>query len=141
MTPRASRPTAVNRASACLWISAAIVLLATGAQLLGWVPLAGATPGMTATIGLVTAGLLAVVAASISARHGWVRWLFIVLYVLGTLGGVAVIVIAPEAFRAVPLILQLNTMAQFILQTAALVFMFHSTSRQWFAAKHAETAP
>jgi hypothetical protein len=111
------------------------------AQVVGWVPLVGSTPGTTAIIGLGTAGLLALVAGSIGARHGWARWLFAVIYVLGTLGALILVATAPEVFRALPIVLQLNTIAQFILQTAALMLMFSSASRQWFATRHAETAP
>jgi hypothetical protein len=96
---------------------------------------------MTATIGLVTAGLLGLIAVSISARRGWGRWLFAVIYVLGTLGFVMLVAITPETFRAFPMVLQANMVVQFALQTAALVLMFSSTSRQWFRARHAATAP
>ena len=107
----------------------------------GWVPLVGATPGMTSIIGLLTATLLAVVAGSINARHGWARWLFAVVFVLGTLVGVVLVVIAPEIFRGLPAVLQANMVVQFILQTAALILMFNSASRQWFATRDAETTP
>ena len=141
MTPSASQPLAIGRAALCLWISTALVLLVMTAQVLGWVPLAGSTPGMTVSIGLVTAALLGFVAASVSARRSWVRWLFAVVYVLGTLGTVVLVVLTPEVFRALPMVLQANMIAQFILQTAALVLMFTSTSRHWFATRHVETAP
>jgi hypothetical protein len=111
------------------------------AQVLGWVPLVGSTPGMTVSIGLVTASLLGFVAASVSARRSWVRWLFAVVYVLGTLGTVALVVLTPAVFRALPIVLQANMVAQFTLQTAALLLMFTSTSRQWFSTKHVEAAP
>ena len=141
MTADASQPAAIRRAALCLWLSAAFALLAMTVQVLGWVPLVGSTPGMTAIIGLATAGLLAVVAISIGARHGWVRWLFAVIYVIGTLGAMVLVVIAPEAFRGIPTVLQANVVAQFILQTAALILMFTSSSRHWFATRRAENAP
>jgi hypothetical protein len=141
MTPGVSQPQTVRRAALCLWLSAALAFLATTAQVLGWVPLVGSTPGTTAVVGLVTAGLLAVVAGSIGARHGWARWLFALVYVLGTLGALVLVIIAPEVFRALPIVLQANTVAQFILQTAALILMFSSDARHWFATRHAETAP
>jgi hypothetical protein len=96
---------------------------------------------MTAIIGLLTVGLLAIVAGSISARHGWARWLFAVIYVLGTLGAMVLVVMAPQFFRVLPIVLQVNMVAQFILQTAALILMFSSASRHWFATRHGETAP
>jgi MFS-type transporter involved in bile tolerance (Atg22 family) len=113
----------------------------TAAKVLGLVPLVGSTAGMTATIGLVTAGLLALIAGSVSARRGWGRWLFAVIYVIGTLGVVMLVLITPETFRTFPLVLQANMVVQFVLQTAALVLMFSSTSRQWFRTRHAATAP
>lgn len=141
MTPSTSRPVSIDRAALCLWIATALVLLVMTAQLLGWVSLVGSTPGMTAGVGLVSAALLGFVAASVSARRSWVRWLFAVIYVLGTLGTVALVVITPEVFRALPPVLQANMIAQFTLQTIALVLMFTTASRQWLATRHAETAP
>jgi Na+-translocating ferredoxin:NAD+ oxidoreductase RnfA subunit len=141
MTARTSRPASIERAALCLWISGVLVILVMTVQLLGWVSLVGSTPGMTAGVGLGTAALLGFVAAKVSARHSWVRWLFAVIYVLGTLGTVALVVITPEVFRALPLVLQANMIAQLILQTIALVLMFTTASRQWLATKHAQTAP
>jgi hypothetical protein len=141
MTAEASRPLAIRRTALCLWFSAALALLVTVAQVLGLVPLAGATPGMTATIGVLGAGLLALIAVAVSARRGWGRWVFAVIYVLGNLIGVVLVLIMPEVFRAMPLVLQANMVVQFVLQTAALILMFSGTSAQWFRTRHAATAP
>ena len=141
MTTEASRPQAIKRAALCLWFSAALALLVTTAQVLGLVPLVGASPGMTATIGVLTAGLLVLIAVTVSARRGWGRWMFAVIYVLGNLVVVMLVLIMPEAFRALPMVLQANMVVQFVLQTAALVLMFTGTSGRWFRTRHGATAP
>ena len=141
MTTNAPRPQTIVRAALCLWFSVALTLLVTAAQVLGLAPLVGSTAGMTVTIGLVTAGFLALIAVSISSRRGWGRWLFAVIYVLGTLGLAMLVAMTPETFRTFPMVLQANMVVQFALQTAALVLMFSSTSRQWFRPRHAATAP
>ena|SRR5690242_18495616 len=126
MSKVASQPQPVRRAAICLWISAALTLLAMTAQLLGWVSLVGASPGMTVAIGLCAAALLGVVAAGISARRGWARWLFAVVYVFGIFGTMVMVVVTPDTFRALPGVLQANTIAQFILQTVALIYVQRS---------------
>ena len=137
-----ARPNSVQHAALCLWLSAGLGLLMTTAQVSGLVKTVGAAgPGLTAAIGLVTAGLLALIAAKISAGRGWARWLFAAIYVIGSLGSVVLIFVALEVFRALPTILQANTIAQFVLQTAALVLVFTSTSRRWFNSTHADAAP
>ena len=141
MTTGASRPQAIKRAALCLWFSAALALLVSTAQVFGLVPLVGASPGMTAIVGVLTAGLLVLIAVSVNARRGWGRWVFAVIYLLGNFGAVMLVLIMPEVFRAMPMVLQANMVVQFVLQTAALVFMFTSTSGRWFRTRHAETAP
>ena len=141
MTTVASRPQAIKWAALCLSFSAVLALLVTTAQVLGLVPLAGASPGMTAIIGVLTAGLSVLIAVSVSARRGWGRWVFAVIYVLGNFGAVMLVLVMPEVFRAIPVVLQANMVVQFVLQTAALVFMFTSTSMRWFRTRHAATAP
>ena len=141
MTGSASRPKSVQRAAICLWISAGLALFMTLAQVTGLVATVGASVGMTAVVGVVSAALLAWMAAKISSGRGWVRWLFAIIYVLGSLASVVLVLAAPAVFRAFPAILQGNTIVQFILQTAALVLIFTSTSRQWFKSRHAGAAP
>lgn len=141
MTPDVSRPVSVQRAAICLWISAALALLMTLAQVVGLIATVGASVGMTAAIGGVTAALLAWVAAKIGSGRNWARWVFAIIYVLGSLASVVLVLVAPAVFRALPAILQTNAILQFGLQTAAVVLIFTSTSRQWFRAKHAGAAP
>jgi len=111
------------------------------AQVTGWVATVGASVGLTAIIGLTTVGFLALVAAKISAGRGWARWTFAVIYVIGTLWSTVLAFVAPAMFRALPTILQANILAQFVLQTAALVLIFTGTSRHWFKSKHVGATP
>ena len=122
-------------------ISAAFCLLVTTAQLIGLVAIVGASVEITAVIGFVTAGLLAFVAAKINAGRRWARWLWVVIYFIGSFGFAVMVLTAPALFRALPAILQGNMIIQFVLQTAALVLLFTSPSRQWFKYPHAGTAP
>jgi len=132
-------PASVQRAVICLWISAGLALILTLVQVTGLIETADV--GLTAVIGLVTTGLLALIAAKISTGRGWARWLFAVIYIIGSLASAVLAVVAPELFRALPALLQGSTVVQFLLQTTALVLIFTSTSRQWFKAKRVGTAP
>ena len=111
------------------------------AQVTGLVPTVGAGVGLTAVIGLTTAGLLALIAATTNAGRGWARWLFVVLYGIGTLTSIVLAVVAPAMFLALPTILKTNIIVQFVLQTTALVFMFTGASRHWFKSKHVDATP
>ena len=133
------RPTSVQRAAICLWVSAGLALILTVVQVIGLVETAEV--GMTAIIGVVTAGVLALIAAKVSAGRNWARWLFAVIYVIGSFTSAVLALVAPELFRALPTILQGSTILQFLLQTAALVLIFTNASRQWFKAKTLGTAP
>ena len=136
-----SRPASIQRAAICLWISAGLALLVTLAQVTGFVQTAGASVGLTAVTGLGTAGLLALMAAKISVGRSWARWLFVVIYVLGSLTSAVLVLAAPAVFRALPTVLQVSMILQTLLQTAALVLIFTSTSRHWFKSGHGAAAP
>ena len=141
MTTGAERPQTIRRAALCLWFSAALALLVTIAQVLGLVPLVGASRGTTATIGVLTAGLLVLIAVTVSARRGWGRWVFAVVYVLGNFGTVILVLAMSDVFRALPMVFQANMVVQFVLQTAALILMFTGASGRWLKTTHAATAP
>jgi hypothetical protein len=141
MTTDTVPPLSVRKAVICLWISVGLGLLMTMAQVTSLVPKVGASTSVTAVIGLTTAGLLALIAVKTNAGQGWARWLFVVLYVIGTLTSIALAVVAPAMFIALPTILQANIIVQFVLQTLALVFMFTSTSRHWSKSKRVGAAP
>ena len=131
-TNNASRPTTVKMAALCLWISAVLALLATAAQVAGLVPHVSASIGATAVGGLLTAALLSVIAGNISEGRGWARWLFVIVYVIGTPASVIATVMAPAYFAALPSVLQANRLAQLALETSALILVFASSSRHWF---------
>jgi len=133
------KPTSVQRTAICLWISAGLALTLTVVQAIGLIETTHV--GLAVVTGLITAGLLALVAVKIGAGRGWARWLFAVLYVFGSFAFIVSVLIAPEMFRALPSILQGSSIVQFVLQTVALVLVFTSTSRQWFKAKRVRTAP
>ena len=111
----------------------------TALQVVGVVPTE--SPLMTAMIGLVTVGLLALVAIKLGAGRGWARWLFLVLYFLGTFGFIILLFLAPQAFLSQPLLGQASATIQVVLQTAALVLMFTRASREWFGAPSAVSSP
>jgi hypothetical protein len=135
MTNEFSQPQTIRRAALCLWISTALTLVVTAAQVLNLVPIEGATLGMTTAIGVLTAGLLALIAILINARRNWGRWLFAVIFILGTLSAIALIFTSPHVFLGLPKLLQANMVSQIALQTAALFLMFSSKSQQWFGTQ------
>jgi len=116
-------------------------LLVTIAQATGLVATVGASVAMTLVIGVATVGLLAFVAINVVRGRGWARWVFAVVYVVGTLTAALLAVVAPAMFRVLPTILQTNIVVQFVLQTAALVLMFTVASRHWFTSRNVSTAP
>jgi hypothetical protein len=133
------RPASVRRAAACLWASAGLALALTAVQVL-WV-VGPADVGVTIGIGVATAGLLALFAAKINAGRGWARWLYALIYTVGTLGSAVLLLVAPGSLRAYPALVLVGTGAQFILQTTAMALIFTSASRWWFKVARAKTAP
>jgi hypothetical protein len=125
----------VLRAAKSLWASAAVAAVLTLLQLVGVI--ATDNIGATAVIGCLTVALLGLMAEKTRAGRGWARWLFLIIYILGSLGFIATVVLAPQVFLAQPALLQGSAVVQFALQTAALAFMFSPSSRQWFRPAHA----
>jgi hypothetical protein len=122
----------------CLWVSAALGLLMTVAQVTSLVPnVGGATPGMIAAIGLLTVGILVFLAFKINSGRNWARWTFAVVYLLGSFGSIILVLLTPALFAAAPAIVQMNMIAQFGLQTAVVVLTFLPVSGPWFKAKPA----
>lgn len=132
------RPPPVERAVICLWTSVGLTLVVTGLQVFGIVPAPGAV--VAAMTGVITAGLLALVALKIARRRGWARWLFLVLYMLGSFAFIVSLLIAPGVFVSMPTLAKGSAILQFGLQTLALAFMFGPVSRQWFKAAHVAPA-
>lgn len=130
MSSQVSKPQSIRRAVTCLWISAGLVALLT---VVSWTGALGIPAGVGHTLtNLLTFLLLALVAIKINAGRNWARWLFAVVYVLGSLMFLVSLLLAPQVFRSFPAVLQGSTFLQFALQTVALVLLFIDTSGQWF---------
>jgi hypothetical protein len=127
---RPPKPVSIHRAVICLWVSAAgtVVSAAFHASILTIADV---------VVLAITAGLLALVAAKVSAGRSWARWLFLVVWALGSLSGMAMVVLMPQAFRAWPSTVQAIAILQFVIQTAALALLFTRASREWFVVPDA----
>ena len=125
----ANKPDSVRRAVLCLWLSVGLVLFLTVAAF--FAPLGIPHDGVTTVTNLASAALLAWVAVKLDAGRGWAQWLFAAIYVLGLSTFVVSMLLSPETFRSLPILLQASGIVQLALQTAALVFMFTATSQRW----------
>ena len=132
-SPRLSRPLSVHRAAICLWISAAVAVVSIVLH-------ARIVTTADVVIAGVSAALLALVAAKVNAGRRWARWLFVAVWILGSFSGMAMLVLAPQAFLALPGTVQTVGVLQFALQTGALVLLFTAASRQWFGASDTASA-
>ena len=137
-----AKPPSVQRAVISLWTSVGLTVVITGLQVLGIVPVPVPAPGaaVAAMTGFITAGLLALVALNLARRRGWVRWLFLVLYMLGSFAFIVSFLFAPGVFVSMPTLAKGSAILQFGLQTLALFFMFGRMSREWLKAAHVATA-
>ena len=134
------KPRSVRRAVLCLWLSVGLVLLLTLAAF--FAPLGIPHDVVTTLTNLASAALLAWVAVKLDAGRGWAQWLFAAIYVLGLSTFVVSVLLSPETFRSLPILLQASGIVQLALQTAALVFMFAATSQRWLrpSSDKADTA-
>ena len=123
------KPKSVRRAVLCLWMSVSLVLFLTVAAF--FVPLGIPHDVVTTVTNLASAALMALVAVKLDAGRGWAQWLFAAVYVLGLSTFVVSMLLSPETFRSLPILLQASGIVQLALQTAALVFMFTPTSQRW----------
>jgi hypothetical protein len=101
-------------------------------QLTGIVPAANAL--MAVGVAAISAALLALLAVKVGTGRNWARWVFVAIYVLGSLISMIVFAVAPQMFMAIPVLGRVSAVTQFALQTTALMFMFTRASRQWFGA-------
>ena len=124
-----NKPNSVRRAVLCLWISVGLVLFLTVAAF--FAPLGIPHDAVGTLTNLASAALLALVAVKLDAGRGWAQWLFAAIYVLGLSTFVASMLLSPETFRSLPILLQASGIVQLALQTAALIFMFTGTSQRW----------
>ena len=128
--PEIPKPPAIGRAARCLWISAAVVVVTSGLALAGVSGPRDAVVPLIA-ISLFSIGLLALVAWQLNAGRGWVRWLFLVLFVLGSGMFALGLVLTPQAYLAMPRLDMAAALLQFGLQTAALILMFTPAAARW----------
>jgi hypothetical protein len=132
---RGPRPLSVRRAAQFLWASFVLSVASGMLYLAGALP----TPNLTADVvtTISTAGLIALIAAKVGAGRSWARWLFVAIYVLGSMMFAVILTFTPQAFLSLPALGQVLGLVQFGLQTCALVLMFSRASRQWFNIPHA----
>ena len=130
---RGPTPPSVRRAAQFLWAS--FVLAAA----LGVLHLAGAVPSANSTVdaitAMVSAALIALIAAKVGAGRNWARWLYVAIYLLGSAMSVVLLIFMPQAFLSLPGPLQASALVQLLLQTCALVLMFTPASRRWFGKR------
>lgn len=132
-----SKPKPIQQAVICLWVSAGLVALLT---VVSWTGALGIPSGVEPMVtNLISFLLLALVAMKVSAGRNWARWLFAVIYTLGSLMLLVSLLLAPQVFSSFPMVLLGSTIAQFALQTVALVLLFIGTSSQWFKSRGAAT--
>src|SRR6266498_1475560 len=133
MPVQATTPQSVRIAIACLWASAALVLLMIAAS---WLGVGGLPRGLKVTVtNLLTFAFLGFVAAGIGSGRRWAFWLFVVIYVVGSLFALIGLVLVPRLFSALPTLSKLSAITQFALQMVALVLLFTGTSKEWFHAQ------
>ena len=124
-----NKPPSAKRAVLFLWISVGLVLFLTVAAF--FAPLGIPHDLVTTVTNLASAALLAWVAVKLDAGRAWAQWLFAAIYVLGLSTFVVSMLLSPETFRSLPILLQASGIVQLALQTAALVFMFTPASQRW----------
>ena len=128
-------PASLRRAARFLWASFVLSVALAGLYLVDAVPSGNSTVDSVTTI--VTAALIALIAVKVGAGRNWARWLFLVIYILGSVMFGVVLIVMPQAFLSMPGLLQVSALAQFTVQTCALVLMFTRPSRRWFQAPRA----
>lgn len=123
-------PPSVRAALVCLWLSTAILALLTIAAWANVLALPN-TPSVTVN-NLLTLAFMLLVIIKLAAGQGWVRWVFAVVYFLGSAVTLYLSIFEPQIFRNQPLVLQATGLVQLALQTAAMVLLLLPASRQWF---------
>jgi hypothetical protein len=130
-----NQPPSVRAALACLWLSTAVLTLLTIAA---WANLLALPNTASTTVNnLLTLVFMLLVIVKLTAGRGWARWVFAVVYFLGSAVTVYLSVVQPQIFRDQPLALQVTGLLQLALQTVAMVLLVVPASRQWFAAQRA----
>jgi hypothetical protein len=127
--PPLSRPRTVQRAVLCLGASAVWATVMLGAL---WVRVIPPPPGSNNVVNIVSVLFLVLATWKIASGRRWARWLFIVMYVLGSLGGALTVLLRPELFGVLPPMMIASSVIQLVLQTIAVVLLFVRGSREWF---------
>ena len=131
--PNRTKPISLKRAVACVWVSVGLVAILT---VISWLGLLDIPSGVGVTItNTITAGLLVFVSVKLGSGRNWARWLFTVVYALGSLVMILSLILASQIYFSSPAVLQVSGIVQLILQTAALVLVFTPTSGEWFRAQ------
>jgi glucan phosphoethanolaminetransferase (alkaline phosphatase superfamily) len=129
-------PPSVRVALLCLWLSTGILVLLTIAA---WANLFGLPNTASVTVNnLLTLVFMLLVIVKLAAGRGWARWVFAVVYFLGSSVSLYLALFEPQIFRNLPLALQATGLAQLVLQTAAMALLLLPTARQWFRAQRAQ---
>jgi hypothetical protein len=136
---RGPKPASVRRAVQLLWISAVLSAALAGLYLVGAVPSVNYV--VDAVTAAITSAVTALIAWKIGSGRNWARWLFVVIFILGSLMFVALLMFVPQAFLSLPGLLQASAVVQFGLQTSALILMFMGASGQWFRARPVAISP
>jgi hypothetical protein len=132
-----SRPRTVQRAVLYLAASAIWATVMLGAL---WVRLIPPPPGSSNVVNVISVLVLALATWKIASGRGWARWLFIVMYVLGSLGGALTSLLRPELFRVLPSMMIASAVIQLVLQTIAVALLFMRGSREWFRRDRSESS-
>jgi glucan phosphoethanolaminetransferase (alkaline phosphatase superfamily) len=128
-----AQPSPVRTALVCLWLSTGILALLTIAA---WANLFALPNTASVTVNnLLTLAFMLFVIAKLAAGRGWARWVFAVVYFLGSAVTLYLSIFEPQTFRNQPLALQATGLVQLALQTAAMVLLLVPTARQWFRAQ------
>jgi hypothetical protein len=97
-----------------------------------WLRFVSPPPGTSNVSNLLTFVLIGLVIAKIHDGRGWARWLFAVIYALGSLGATLLLLFKPELFRVFSPLMIASAFLQTALQSVALGFLFAPSSRAWF---------
>ncbi len=128
-------PPPVRAALVCLWLSTGILALLTIAA---WASLLALPNSASVTVNsLLTLAFMLFVIAKLTAGRGWARWVFGVVYLLGSAVTVYLSIFEVQTFRNQPIALQATGLAQLALQTAAMVLLLMPSAWQWFRGQRA----
>jgi multisubunit Na+/H+ antiporter MnhE subunit len=123
-------PRSIETAVRVLYVSATLALVLTLVTWLNWITLP--FDGQGSITGFLIAALLAFTSNRIRSRRNWARWMFAVLFVLGTLLGIVVTALAPDLWTLHTPATLLSTIIQTVIQTIALFLVFTPAANAWF---------